>query len=542
MYNNLQQADLAYTVAAVQFNPNQGEVDRNIRRLVELLTEAAENGAKLIVFPEMSSSGYVWNDREEIAPYVESIPGPTTAALLEVTSKYGCYAAVGLPEVGQNKEYYNSATLIGPKGIVGTYRKTHLYAADSRWAREGNDGIRVFDTEIGRIALLICMDAMYFEPSRIAALQGADIVAFPTNWVGSGTNEPSKTWCLRAKENGLYWVAANRSDTEREAQFTGGSAIIDQNGVAQQWLVSGEGIVYGEVRPDPAKRRKILEVRKPEAYQELLLHPYLWKEGETRPIHDAVSYELIVMPLQITDQIGYAVEQLRLAMTQAASRLQTSNRLFILPDLGRGRTLDPTESASLAANLEQLCAMYGGYIATGLPTSDGNSNRSQVTLIGPTGIVGVYRQVHSDDFRHDWNSNSFRTFELPFGRVGLLSERDAEFPESYRVLAKQGADIIVISGTGKGNSEVWMERIRAFENDSVLACAMPSGSRNSLLFLHSQVALEGNSDMIVQEFIPAMTATARSRPFMRRLKTHLYDSLIMMGKNALRRQTNCTTR
>ncbi|MDF2963739.1 MAG: nitrilase, partial [Paenibacillus sp.] len=288
MNKNNYDKGLTYKVAAVQFNPVQGDLANNQRRMVELLSEAAENGAKLIVFPEMASSGYVWNDREEVAPFVETIPGPTTDALLAATYKYRCYAAVGLPEVDcVSGAYYNSAVLVGPDGVVGKYRKTHLFSADPRWAREGNEGVAVFATEIGNIALLICMDAMYFEPARIAALQMADVIAFPTNWVGAGNSAPSKTWCIRAKENGMYWVAANRSDAERGARFTGGSAVIEQDGSVQNALVTGEGIVYGTVGLHAEARQRMIENRRPEAYQELLLHPYLWKEGETRGISTA---------------------------------------------------------------------------------------------------------------------------------------------------------------------------------------------------------------------------------------------------------------
>lgn len=217
----------SFKVAAVQFNPVLGDVENNRCRMVNMLEDAADQGAKLIVFPEMASSGYVWEDRKEISPYVETIPGPTTEVLHTVAREYQCYVVVGLPEVDSgNGAFYNSAVLIGPEGVVGTYRKTHLFAADPRWAREGNDGVQVFETKIGRIALLICMDAMYFEPSRIAALQRADIIAFPTNWVGASNNPPSKTWCLRAKENGLFWISSTDQTRNEERSLPGAARLL----------------------------------------------------------------------------------------------------------------------------------------------------------------------------------------------------------------------------------------------------------------------------------------------------------------------------
>lgn len=518
-------------MAAVQFNPIHGKTEANRERMIRLITEAAAKGARLIVFPEMAISGYVWDDREEIAPYVETIPGPTTEALLPVTKSYGCYVVIGLPEVDTvTGAYYNSAVLLGPDGIVGTYQKTHLFAADPRWAREGNDGFPVFHTPIGNIALLICMDAMYFEPSRIAALGEADVIAFPTNWVGSGNNDPSKTWCLRAKENGVYWIAANRSDTERGAQFTGGSAIINQDGSVQESQVSGEGIVYGTIWINKSKSGCSLPKRRPEAYQELLLHPYLWNEGETYAIGDAAPFEVVVLPLDSRGTVTEITNRLRRSIEEVEPLVRTPNRLYVLPEI----QVNPVSSDDIDKifdALRRLAAISKGYLAFSLPEGDSPMNDSMY-VIGPEGIVGSYRQVHQAEAYCEPGGSRFRTFKLPFGRLGLLTEKDAEFPEAYRILAKQGADIIAVSGTGEHCSGVWMKRIWAFENDAVLACAMPKGVSGSMLFLHRQVSLEGTkSDVpIVEAFYPERMAVARSRPFMRRMKTHLYDPLVRKDK------------
>jgi predicted amidohydrolase len=516
----------SFKVAAVQFNPVLGDVENNRCRMVSRLEEAAEQGAKLIVFPEMASSGYVWDDRQEISSYVETIPGRSTDALLAAARKHVCYVVIGLPEVDPGTgAYYNSAVLIGPEGVVGSYRKTHLFAADSRWAREGNDGVQVFETKIGRIALLICMDAMYFEPSRIAALQGADIIAFPTNWVGASNNPPSKTWCLRAKENGLFWIASNRSDAERGAQFTGGSAIIDSNGNVQHSLLSGEGIVYGEVKLDRQVRRSLLDSRSTEAYQELLLQPYLWKEGETRSIIEPLPYEIVVCSLSKTRLNDFLFLELRSLLDQTDGHLFTTNRLYVLPELELPNdSASPSgELAEVVIQLQRLAALYDGYIAVSLR----NSLKTESFLIGSEGTIGSYEQVHGNalGLKKSVNLEGFRTFELPFGRVGLLTEKDEELPESYRILAKQGADIIAISGTSSTSNTFWMNRIWAFENDAVLACATQSGS---LLFLHRQVNMESGSEAapLLHKFDPEMTAAARSRTFLRRSKTHLYDLLV----------------
>jgi predicted amidohydrolase len=521
---------VSYLVAAVQLESKLGDLGGNRQRIVEQAIQAAEQGAKLIVFPEMATSGYVWKDRREIAPFVETVPGPTTQIIQSVTKKYRCYVVIGLPEVDPlTGAFYNSAVLVGPEGVVGRYRKTHLFAADPRWAREGIEPIPVFETEIGRIAMLICMDAMYFEPARIAALQGADIIAFPTNWVGISNNPPSKTWALRARENGLYWVAANRWGLERGAQFTGGSSVIDPEGQIQDWKLSGDCIVYGEFEPHTSRKTDILASRQPKAYQNLLLHPYLWKEGATWELSPQVPLEVLVAQLPSDGTI----EQLRSAVHNGIGLVKGEagpmNRLLVLPELN---LTDGKYSLEFyQSTLHSLASESGLYIAAAVSQHLDGQIVPTTILVGPQGCMGTYQQVHRDALgRGGLHGAELGIFELPFAKVGLLTGRDAEFPESYRILAKQGADLIAVSARGTETGLSWMQRIWAHENDVIIAVANSPVFGGSQLFLHGQVACEGQPDreeMLIQCFTPEMMSVARSRPFLRRLKNGLYDLLVL---------------
>lgn len=108
---------------------------------------------------------------------MECIPdGRNVSRIARLAAELGIYVVLGVAEVDSRTScYYNSAALFGPEGQhVGTYRKTHLYADDVKWAVEGDGGIPCFETrDIGRLAMLICMDADYIEPARIAALHGS---------------------------------------------------------------------------------------------------------------------------------------------------------------------------------------------------------------------------------------------------------------------------------------------------------------------------------------------------------------------------------
>src|SRR5215467_13375596 len=107
-----------YRVAAIQYEPALGQKEKNVGDLLRLVEEAAQQGARLVVLPEMATTGYCWDDRAEIAPHVEPIPGPTTERFQQLAADYDCYIAIGLAEVDPATDvYYNSLALVGPQGI-----------------------------------------------------------------------------------------------------------------------------------------------------------------------------------------------------------------------------------------------------------------------------------------------------------------------------------------------------------------------------------------------------------------------------------------
>src|SRR5690242_16079785 len=298
-----------YKVAAIQFDPVLGEKDNNISRLLCLTEEAARNGARLIVHPELATTGYCWLSREEVAPYVEPVPGPTTDRFARLAAQYDCYIATSLPEVDPaTNVYYNCMALIGPAGLIGVYRKIHSYISEPRWARDGDLGFPVWDTPLGRLSGVICMDAEYFEATRIPALHGADVLLFPTNWLEEKC--PSNRWLARAFENGVYFIAANRCGLERTVQFSGGSCVLDPGGAIQAYLDNGEGIIYGEIDVARARDKRWgplvkdstgtarmeaagdrLADRRPAEYLSLVNNTYLWE-----PLMFHGLYELGELP------------------------------------------------------------------------------------------------------------------------------------------------------------------------------------------------------------------------------------------------------
>ncbi|HZS78073.1 MAG TPA: nitrilase-related carbon-nitrogen hydrolase [Ktedonobacteraceae bacterium] len=472
-----------YRAAAIQFDPALGEKEQNIQALLGLAKEAAQNGAKLIVLPEMATTGYCWISREEVAPYVEPIPGPTTDRFSQLAATYDCYIAVSFPEVDPaTSVYYNSMVLIGPKGLVGTYRKIHSYISEPRWARDGDLGFPVWDTPLGRLAGIICMDAEYFESARIPALHGADVLLFPTNWLEE--KSPSSRWMARAFENGVYFIAANRAGCERGVQFSGGSCILNPDGSIQSYIDDGQGIVYGEIDLEQSRKKRWgsswqnegdrLADRRPEEYITLVHNTYLWE-----PLKYHSLYDMGELPPGQLSCVGF----LQLDLHNFPLRASKETAIYHLTDLLRStlRDLDPArpdvlvlpelllpgpfpeEESSIdpvdymregaisvpGSETDALAALAAEYqlsliLGIAEKAEDGNYYNT-VLLIDPEGVYGKYRKLHLTRNDRRWASPGnlgLPTFDTPWGRIGLTTGYDVLFPETVRVLAGKGADLV----------------------------------------------------------------------------------------------------
>jgi predicted amidohydrolase len=171
----------------------------------------------------------MYDSAEEALPYAEEIPGPTTEAFERECARLGVHAITGLLE-RDGDALYNAAILVGPDGLIGSYRKTHLpFLGVDRFVTPG-DSLKVYDTAIGRIGLIICYDLRFPEVTRTLALHGADMVALPTNFPMAARLQCDVIAPARAAENRIYLLVANRVGKERWGEFCGLSQIVDPYG------------------------------------------------------------------------------------------------------------------------------------------------------------------------------------------------------------------------------------------------------------------------------------------------------------------------
>jgi predicted amidohydrolase len=250
-------------VAAVQMEPKILKKERNLARCIELIRATAMEGARLIVFPECALTGYMFTSLEEALPISEPIPGPSTEKIFGVCRELNAYVVIGLLEIDKGK-CYNAAALIGPRGLVAKYRKTHLPCLGvDRFVKRGNLPLTVYDTEIGRIGMGICYDANFPEHARVLALNGADVVVYPANWPEHYSEFlPEHLIPVRAIENRVFVVAVNRVGEERGITFMGRSKISswywDPATTLHEGKAHDEDIVYAEIEPATARQKHVV--------------------------------------------------------------------------------------------------------------------------------------------------------------------------------------------------------------------------------------------------------------------------------------------
>lgn len=283
-------------IAGVQMDVTLGEVDQNIQNVIERFkTTTAENTA-LTIFPECAITGYCFNDLEEARQFAESIPGPATERLAKACAELNAHMVVGMLEV-DGDDVYNAAVLIGPNGVISNYRKVHLpYLGVDMFTSFGNRAFASHQAGDVKVGTLICYDASFPEATRCLAMDGAELIALPTNWPPGAETTADYTINSRAVENAVYFAAINRVGTERGFSFIGRSSICDPNGnTLAKAETRGEEILYADIDVELARAKKIVRVtgkhainrladRRPELYGPLVEPHDLPKPGRDEPV------------------------------------------------------------------------------------------------------------------------------------------------------------------------------------------------------------------------------------------------------------------
>ncbi|MED0666898.1 carbon-nitrogen hydrolase [Bacillus badius] len=265
--------------------------EQNIQTAEKMITEAAQQGAKIICTQELFAGQY-FPQTIDVNKYewAEPIPGPICNRMQSLSEKLGVVIIVSLYEYVRDGLYFNTVAVYEEGEYLGKYRKHHIPEGpqyiEKYYFTEGDTGYPVFKTKYGTIGVLICWDEWFPEPSRILALKGADVVFYPSA-IGSEPDNPeldtSQTWmdAIRAHgiHNNMFIAAVNRvgreDSNEGHMTFYGRSFISNPWGTVMKEAETKENeIIMAEIDLSEVTRaRNVLQFhrdRRPDSYGELL--------------------------------------------------------------------------------------------------------------------------------------------------------------------------------------------------------------------------------------------------------------------------------
>jgi predicted amidohydrolase len=248
-------------VAVLQIEPRLGLIAENLKTILRRLDQAAAAGAKLAVFPECALSGYGFGSRQEGFDHAVPIDAHEVKQVAFQSKRTGCACIFGLLE-RDGSRFYNACVLVGPDGVVGTYRKVHLpFLGVDMFVDPGDRAFAVHQVLGLKIGMHICYDGSFPETARVLTLLGADLIVLPTNWPTHSECAAEHMIPTRAMENTVYVMAVNRVGVESGFRFIGGSSIADPSGsVLARAGADAEEILIAEIDPLRARNKHLVRV------------------------------------------------------------------------------------------------------------------------------------------------------------------------------------------------------------------------------------------------------------------------------------------
>jgi predicted amidohydrolase len=453
-------------VASTQYRTGN-DVQANLRTLLDLIDVAADGGAQLVVAPEFGNHTSFYRDAaqawevavEEGGSYVRAVCDKAAERAIHVVFNATCRGA----EAGR---IYISNFLVGPDGhLVGRNDKQVLMGGESIHLRGAETPGRVFDTAIGRIGMMSCLDGVPPECARNLALRGAQIITNGHN--SCALDEPYTHIPVSAAENHVWVIASGKlgpvcADEMLQAlaeqvgipahliSALGENPILSPDGeaVARFECESG-GVLFADIEVAAADDKgwadgDLFADRRPELYGPVTELP------EEFPIEIADPFRGAIV--QLRSERPFRVN-LQRACDLVADAAHNGARLVVLPELF---AFDPS---AIAGNLEQVleqsaevekalatsCARHAVSVACSLVSDDGGVRHTGV-LMGEDGQCwGRYQQTHLCHSFRSWAEpgDALEVWETPLGRIAMMIGYDAVFPEVATVLARKAAEVIV---------------------------------------------------------------------------------------------------
>jgi predicted amidohydrolase len=278
-------------IACRQLAPAIADLGANLSAATAAIRDSVRMGARVIVLPELATSGYMLDSVEEARSVAIPRTHPVFADWAAAVAEVDGVAVGGFVELGDDGLIYNSAAMVDATGVIAVYRKVHLWNREKLIFTPGSTEPPVVSTPVGELGVLICYDLEFPEFTRSLALRGVELIVAPTNWplesVPEGERVPEVTVAMAAAySNHVAIACCDRAGTERGQDWNEASCVIDTHG----WVVAvadGAGIVTADLDLALSHDKTLSDMvdvfgdRRPELYGTLtesrshLLHPTL---------------------------------------------------------------------------------------------------------------------------------------------------------------------------------------------------------------------------------------------------------------------------
>ena len=258
MVDSKTQDKVQLTVATVSMNAKT-DTKANLKTFISYMKKASKKGAHLIVFPEISlqqNPGWGTNAYQPtveeltyLSETAESIPGKSSKEMIDAARRLNIFVVFGMTEKSIDGKLYNSSVFLGPDGIIGKYRKKHLWDMETGgnehlcWLRGTDNG--VFDSPLGKVGLMICIEMWYNLGLKLAD-DGADFLVTISAWPSSGGREFEDVSIRNALGSGRWHVVSNQVGSVGHAVDYGHSRIVTPSGVVVVDTGESEGIVIAK--------------------------------------------------------------------------------------------------------------------------------------------------------------------------------------------------------------------------------------------------------------------------------------------------------
>jgi predicted amidohydrolase len=453
-------------VATTQYRTGN-DVEANLQTLLGLIDEAADGGAQLVVAPEFGNHTSFYSDAAQAWEVAVEMQGPYVQAVRDKAAQRQLHVVFNATCRGEEAGcIYISNFLVGPDGrLLGRNDKQALMGGESLYLTGAKTEGQVFETAIGRIGMMSCLDGVPPECARNLALRGAQIITNGHN--SCALDEPYTHIPVSAAENHVWVIASGKVGpvcTDEMLQpladqvgipphlitALGENPVLNPQGEAvARFECEQSGVLYADIEVELADDKSwadgdLFADRRPDLYGPVVAPPSEFPLEVAAPFRGAVVNVRSDRPFQVNVQR---------ATDLVADAAHNGAQLVVLPELfpfqpsALSTSLDEAleRSARVEKTLAVLCADKGVSVACSLLAEDGGVRHVGI-LIGADGACwGRYYQTHLSNSYREWATpgDELPVWETPLGHIGMLVGYDAVFPEAATVLARRGAEIIV---------------------------------------------------------------------------------------------------